>query len=341
VVMARARHDPIQSLYDITTLLGSGTFSDVKLGIEKSTGKEWAVKIISKKGDVKERRLEIIATEINILEAVHHKNIVNLKEYFETDSTYYLVMEKITGGELFDKIVELTSYSEKDASNITKQILEGVQHLHEKRIIHRDLKPENLLLSSKDLDADLKITDFGLSQIFDPDTEIKMTRAVGTPGYIAPEVLDLLENGEPYGKEVDLWGVGVILYILLCGFPPFYGEDEEEVYDKIQAGAFAYPSPYWDAISSSAKDLINHLLTINPPARYTAEQALAHPWIAGDDNNVGNLTQTIEQLKKFNAKRKFRGAINAIKALSRMSKASEGLLAKIRAQKAKEDTASV
>jgi len=335
--MNRARHEPIENYYHLTTVLGTGTFAEVKLGIEKETGKEWAVKIIKKKGDAKDRRMEIIQTEIKILESVHHKNIVNLKEYFQTNDEFFLVMEKITGGELFDKIVELVNYSERDASKITKQILEGVQHLHNNRIVHRDLKPENLLLSSKEMDADIKITDFGLSQIFDPGVEMKMNRAVGTPGYIAPEVLDFLDNGQPYGKEVDLWGIGVILYILLCGFPPFYGDNEEEVYDKIQEGAFTYPSPFWDNISESAKDLINHLLTLNPTKRYDVEQALKHPWIASfDTNNSANLSEAIEQLKKFNAKRKFKGAINAIKALNRMSKATEHLLERVRTQKAKD-----
>jgi len=213
----------------------------------------------------------------------------------------------------------LSHYSEKEASKIISQVLAGVQHLHTNRIVHRDLKPENLLLSSKDIDADIKITDFGLSEIFEEGQPMQMSRAVGTPGYLAPEILELLDNGKPYSKEVDLWSIGVILYILLCGFPPFYGDNDDEVYDKIVAGEWRFLSPYWDDVSQSAKDLITNLLELNPTKRFTAEQALSHPWIAARDrNSEAHLGTTISELKKFNAKRKFKGAILAVKALNKM-----------------------
>jgi len=230
-------------------------------------------------------------------------------------------MEIINGGELFEKIVELTHYSEKEASEIIKQVLSGIAHLHEKRIVHRDLKPENLLLSSKESNSDIKITDFGLSEIFEEGQPILMSRAVGTPGYLAPEVLELLDNDVPYGKEVDLWSTGVILYILLCGFPPFYGDNDDEVYDKIVAGNWRFLSPYWDNVSDSAKDLISNLLVLDPTKRFTAAQALAHPWIAASDrNSEAHLGTTISELKKFNAKRKLKGAFLAVKAMNKMKR---------------------
>jgi len=207
----------------------------------------------------------------------------------------------------------------KEAARLTAQILRGIAHLHENRIIHRDLKPENLLLSSKDLDAVIKITDFGLSKIFKAGEPELGYNAVGTPGYIAPEVLNLLDTGDPYSKEIDLWAVGVILYILLSGFPPFHGDDEEEIYDKITAGDWVFLAPYWDPVSKEAKDLIEKLLDLDPKKRLTAAQALAHPWIAHyETNSEAHLNETIVQLKKFNAKRKFKGAILAVKALSKL-----------------------
>jgi calcium/calmodulin-dependent protein kinase I len=289
---------------------------------EKASGKNWAVKIVGREGKSDdEKRMEIILTEIKILKVVNHQNIVNLKDIFEDQDSIYIVMENISGGELFEKIVELSHYSEKEASQIIRQVLSGVSHLHEKRIVHRDLKPENLLLSSKESNADIKITDFGLSEIFDEGKPILMTRAVGTPGYLAPEVLELLDNNIPYGKEVDLWGIGVILYILLCGFPPFYGDNDDEVYDKIVAGNWRFLSPYWDGVSDSAKDLITNLLVLDPTKRFTAAQALAHPWIAASDkNSEAHLGTTITELKKFNAKRKLKGAFLAVKAMNKMKR---------------------
>jgi len=316
------RPEPIEQFFDLGDILGSGSFSDVRLCTEKATGKKWAAKIVAKEGKTKdERRMEIIMVEINILKSVHHQNIVQLKDIFETKTHFYIVMEIISGGELFEKIVELTHYSEKDASKLTAQVLAGISHLHSRRVVHRDLKPENLLLSSKELNADVKITDFGLSEIFEENQPIKMDRAVGTPSYLAPEVLLLLENGVPYSQEVDLWAVGVILYILLCGFPPFYGETDDDIYDKIVEGTWSFIPPYWDHVSDSAKDLISKLLVLDPKQRLTAEQALAHPWISNQANNSeAHLNSTLEELKKFNARRKFKGAILAVKALSKLKR---------------------
>jgi len=265
--------------------------------------------------------MEIIMTEVKILKVVDHRNVVKLKDIYETPTTFYIVMEVINGGELFDKIVELSHYTEKDASKITFQILSGVGHLHSKNIVHRDLKPENLLLSSKETNADIKVTDFGLSKIFANGEIMQMDKAVGTPGYLAPEVLTLLDTGIPYGKEVDLWGIGVILYILLCGFPPFFGDSDDDVYDKIIENDWQFVSPYWDNVSDSAKSLIRGFLTHDRHKRFTIEQALAHPWIANLENNCEiHLDETIIQMKKFNARRKFKGLVHAVKAMSKFKK---------------------
>eukprot|EP00009_Paramoeba_aestuarina_P005960 CAMPEP_0201508350 /NCGR_PEP_ID=MMETSP0161_2-20130828/1746_1 /ASSEMBLY_ACC=CAM_ASM_000251 /TAXON_ID=180227 /ORGANISM="Neoparamoeba aestuarina, Strain SoJaBio B1-5/56/2" /LENGTH=362 /DNA_ID=CAMNT_0047902989 /DNA_START=98 /DNA_END=1186 /DNA_ORIENTATION=- len=310
------KKNPIEEDYDIGDVLGSGTFSEVKLGTLKSTGEKFAVKIMEKEEN-NPRKKEIIDIEIEILKRVNHTHVVKLTDIYETKTHYYLVLQLITGGELFDRIVELVHYSEKDASEIVKKIVLGVQHLHTKSIVHRDLKPENLLLSSKESDANVLITDFGLSAIL-PEGE-RLYRAVGTPGYLAPEVLETLDTGDGYKHEVDLWGVGVIMYILLCGFPPFYGDDDDEVYDKICDGFFEYPSPYWDDISDDAKDLIDHLLVLDPAKRFSSEDVLNHRWIA-NNTRTEVLQGTIAELKKFNARRKLRKGIFSVIAMQKLTK---------------------
>jgi len=272
-----ASNDPIENYYDLGEELGRGSFSVVHRCTNKKTKKEAAVKIIDKE-KLGTKKMEMVEIEVEILRRVNHSNIIRLQDLFQTPDKYFIVLELITGGELFDKIVELTSYSEKDASHLMSKILGAIDHLHVNNIIHRDLKPENLLLSSKDTDAEPKVTDFGLSCIISNNE--KLTKAVGTPGYIAPEILLTLdEELDGYSREVDLWSTGVIMYILLCGYPPFYAEEDDQVFDLIISGKFDFPEAQWKSISSSAKDLISHLLDTDPKKRYTAKQAIQHPWI--------------------------------------------------------------
>jgi len=319
-------NDPIENYYDLGEELGRGSFSVVHRCTNKKTKKEAAVKIIDKE-KLGTKKMEMVEIEVEILRRVNHSNIIRLQDLFQTPDKYFIVLELITGGELFDKIVELTSYSEKDASHLMSKILSSIDHLHENNIIHRDLKPENLLLSSKEIDAEPKVTDFGLSCIVTSASE-KLTKAVGTPGYIAPEILLTLdEELDGYGREVDLWSTGVIMYILLCGYPPFYAEEDDQVFDLIIAGKFEFPEGQWKSISNSAKDLITHLLVTDPNKRYTAKQALQHPWITTQQTTT-HLESAVAQLKSFNAKRKWKRGINTVLALGRFRAFKIGSLAK-------------
>jgi len=275
--------------YEIGETLGTGNFSIVKLAIEKKTGEKFAIKIIDKAIEDIER----VRTEVEILKKVKHENIISLQGFFESDKKIFLVMELVTGGELFEKIIEIGAYSERVAAEMTAQILRAVKYLHDLNIAHRDLKPTNLLLKSSDSHI-IKIADFGLSKIVGENT--LMQTACGTPIYVAPEVL----KGDGYDKEVDMWGVGVIMYIMLCGFPPFFddGSNMSELFDQIMTGQYDFPEPYWTDISDEAKDLIEHLLVVDPMKRYTAEETLEHPWLKSAAKDT-ELTHHKEKLRKF------------------------------------------
>ncbi|KAJ3169647.1 hypothetical protein HDU88_000838 [Geranomyces variabilis] len=260
--------------YDLGSTLGTGAFSEVRLGTERANGNKYAVKIIDKsKCKGKEGMID---TEVRILQKVRHENIIQMFEMYENETKICLVMELVTGGELFDDIVKRGRYTEVDCARIIHKILLALNYLHELGIVHRDLKPENLLLSDKSRRPKIMIGDFGLSKIFN-DEEVMKT-ACGTPGYVAPEVL----KRQGYGKEVDLWSLGVITYILLCGYPPFYDQNNIELFKLIMAGNFKFDKPWWDPISETAKDFIRKSLVVNPKDRQTAVQALNHPFITSN-----------------------------------------------------------
>ncbi|KAE8630590.1 hypothetical protein XENTR_v10000882 [Xenopus tropicalis] len=235
-----------------------------------------------------------------------HTGSVRLHDSISEEGFHYLVFDLVTGGELFEDIVAREYYSEADASHCIQQILESVNHCHLNGIVHRDLKPENLLLASKLKGAAVKLADFGLAIEVQGDQQAWFGFA-GTPGYLSPEVL----RKDPYGKPVDMWACGVILYILLVGYPPFWDEDQHRLYQQIKAGAYDFPSPEWDTVTPEAKDLINKMLTINPAKRITAAEALRHPWICQRSTvaSMMHRQETVDCLKKFNARRKLKGAI--------------------------------
>ncbi|XP_043953062.1 calcium/calmodulin-dependent protein kinase type II delta 1 chain isoform X2 [Gambusia affinis] len=291
--------------YQLYEELGKGAFSIVKRCMKISTGHEYAAKIINTK-KLSARDHQKLEREARICRLLKHANIVRLHDSISEEGFHYLVFDLVTGGELFEDIVAREYYSEADASHCIQQILEAVLHCHQMGVVHRDLKPENLLLASKLKGAAVKLADFGLAIEVQGDQQAWFGFA-GTPGYLSPEVL----RKDPYGKPVDMWACGVILYILLVGYPPFWDEDQHKLYQQIKAGAYDFPSPEWDTVTAEAKDLINKMLTINPAKRVTAADALKHPWIC-QRSTVASMVhrqETVECLKKFNARRKLKGAI--------------------------------
>ncbi|XP_026668251.1 calcium/calmodulin-dependent protein kinase type II alpha chain isoform X22 [Ceratina calcarata] len=291
--------------YELHEELGKGAFSVVRRCVQRNTGHEFAAKIINTK-KLTPRDFQKLEREARICRKLQHPNIVRLHESIQEENSHYLVFDLVTGGELFEDIVAREFYSEADASHCIQQILESVNHCHHNGIVHRDLKPENLLLASKIKGAAVKLADFGLAIEVQGDAQAWFGFA-GTPGYLSPEVL----RKEPYGKPVDIWACGVILYILLVGYPPFWDEDQHKLYAQIKAGSYDYPSPEWDTVTPEAKNLINQMLTVNPSKRITASDALKHPWICQRERvaSVVHRQETVDCLKKFNARRKLKGAI--------------------------------
>ncbi|XP_057644244.1 calcium/calmodulin-dependent protein kinase type II subunit alpha isoform X1 [Chionomys nivalis] len=325
--------------YQLFEELGKGAFSVVRRCVKVLAGQEYAAKIINTK-KLSARDHQKLEREARICRLLKHPNIVRLHDSISEEGHHYLIFDLVTGGELFEDIVAREYYSEADASHCIQQILEAVLHCHQMGVVHRDLKPENLLLASKLKGAAVKLADFGLAIEVEGEQQAWFGFA-GTPGYLSPEVL----RKDPYGKPVDLWACGesiqrpdchpdpevplhfpslsrftvpllllspgVILYILLVGYPPFWDEDQHRLYQQIKAGAYDFPSPEWDTVTPEAKDLINKMLTINPSKRITAAEALKHPWISHRSTVASCMhrQETVDCLKKFNARRKLKGAI--------------------------------
>ncbi|XP_010850640.1 PREDICTED: calcium/calmodulin-dependent protein kinase type II subunit gamma isoform X8 [Bison bison bison] len=301
-----------------------GAFSVVRRCVKKTSTQEYAAKIINTK-KLSARDHQKLEREARICRLLKHPNIVRLHDSISEEGFHYLVFDLVTGGELFEDIVAREYYSEADASHCIHQILESVNHIHQHDIVHRDLKPENLLLASKCKGAAVKLADFGLAIEVQGEQQAWFGFA-GTPGYLSPEVL----RKDPYGKPVDIWACGVILYILLVGYPPFWDEDQHKLYQQIKAGAYDFPSPEWDTVTPEAKNLINQMLTINPAKRITADQALKHPWVCQRSTvaSMMHRQETVECLRKFNARRKLKGAILTTMLVSRNFSAAKSLLNK-------------
>jgi len=277
--------------YTLLQKLGKGHFAEVYLCVEKKSGQRYAVKIFTKHAGMEDRsKTEGLQQEIGVLMGVSHPNVLCLKDTFNERDRVYLVLELASEGELFNFIVMKQKLSEDESRKLFIQLFQGMKYLHERNIVHRDIKPENILLTDKNLHV--KLADFGLAKII--GEESFTTTLCGTPSYVAPEILADTKHRK-YTKAVDVWSLGVVLYICLCGFPPF----SDELYSRdfpytlsqqIRSGRFDYPSPYWDSVGDSALDLIDSMLVVDPERRFTIDDCLSHPWLAQQNTNVNDST---------------------------------------------------
>jgi len=303
-------------VYTLKGVLGTGAFSTVKEGVHKNAppGVSYAIKVVDRNKLTEEDAAALI-DEVTILKEFDHPHVIKLFDFFEEPNTYYLVMERMSGGELFDRIVAKLYYNEKEARDVCKTLLDAVNYCHENNVAHRDLKPENLLLLSAENDSEVKIADFGFAKrVFVPNS---LTTQCGTPGYVAPEILE----GLPYDTAADMWSVGVILYILLGGYPPFIEKNQRDLFRKIRRGEYEFHEEYWGAVSQDAKNLISSLLAVDPKKRLAAEEALSNNWIMGDDAELAkkDLGANLDKFKEFNAKRKFKAAVKSVMIVNKLS----------------------
>ncbi|KAH9803678.1 calcium-dependent protein kinase 9 [Citrus sinensis] len=290
-------YDDVRLYYNLGKKLGRGQFGVTYLCTEKSTGRQFACKSIAKRKLVTKNDKDDIKREIQIMQHLSGQpSIVDFKGAYEDRHFVHIVMEYCAGGELFDRIIAKGHYSERDAASVFGDIMNSVNVCHSKGVMHRDLKPENFLFNSKDENARLKVTDFGLSSFFE---EGKVYRdRLGSAYYVAPELLRC-----KYGKEIDIWSAGVILYVLLSGVPPFWAETEKGIYDAILQGKLDFETNPWPTISSGAKDLVRKMLTEKRKKRITAAQVLEHPWLkeSGEASDKPIDSAVIFRMKQFRA----------------------------------------
>jgi calcium-dependent protein kinase len=290
----------IEADYELRETLGSGAFAKVVKVLHKKSGQYRALKIIKKQKDQDPARMYL---EVEILKKLVHPNIMQIFEFYEDKKNFQIITELCEGGELFDMIVEKGSFNEDEGAWVMKQLLSAVNYIHTNSICHRDIKPENILLDTKK-DNIIKIIDWGTARFFDKSK--KMNKISGTPYYIAPEVLF-----EKYDEKCDIWSCGIILYIILCGYPPFNGENDSEILAKIKLGKFTFPDEEWEHVSDSAKNLILKMLTFKPEERPSAGQCLEHPWIKDHNKRVINPNlgkKCLNNMRKFHAGRKLQQA---------------------------------
>ncbi|KAK2774862.1 hypothetical protein FQN53_003477 [Emmonsiellopsis sp. PD_33] len=295
-----------KSQYRFGRTLGAGTYGIVREA-DCPAGKV-AVKIILKK-NVKGNE-QMVYDELDMLQRLHHPHIVRFHDWFESRDKYYIVTQLATGGELFDRICEYGKFTEKDASQTIRQVLDAVNYLHERNVVHRDLKPENLLYLNPKPDSPLVLADFGIAKMLDNPSEVLTTMA-GSFGYAAPEVM--LKQG--HGKAVDMWSMGVITYTLLCGYSPFRSENLQDLIDECKGGRIVFHERYWRDVSQDAKDFIHTLLQPDQLKRATSEEALAHPWLKGETASDHNL---LPELKAYMAKARLKRGIEIIKLANRI-----------------------
>lgn len=310
------RKGKLAQTYFIREKLGRGQFAIVLKVERKSDGKLFAAKII-KKRNFKPEVMRKMYEEVRILSKLRHPNINFLIETINTKKHIHMVLELLEGDELFVSIVEKKRYTEIEAANVIRQVTRACEHMHERRIIHRDLKPQNLVYLDPN-NAQICVTDFGLAKLVKSEDGL-METTCGTPGYVAPEVLEMTK----YDSKVDLWSIGVILYILLCGFPPFTSKNRLTLYNLIKSGKFNFPSPYWDHISIEAKDCIRKLLVVDAKERLSATALLKHEWISSKfSNSTKNLIRGgyDHRFKRFVLLNRLRRGVDTVLFLNRLKR---------------------
>lgn len=309
-----AKGASIREFYTLGKTLGKGSFATTKLATAKDKSL-WAAKVLNKR-TMSEEDLKAFKQEITILKVLDHPNVCWTREIFEDRNNYYVICELMTGGELFDRIVEKEYYTEKEAAICISDICKALVYCHDRGIVHRDLKPENIMYANMKANSAVKVVDFGLSTRA-AHGESSMKTACGTPEYVAPEVI----SKKPYTNKCDMWSVGVIMYILLCGYPPFGEENSRLLYRKIRSADIDFPPEDWHCISKEAHSLVNSLIVVDIDKRLSAKQVLEHPWMVkmlpGDYTPAGaseeakplpGLAKAQGLMKAFNARRKLKAA---------------------------------
>jgi len=325
--------------YEVGKVLGKGSIGKTLEGISKKTGQKVAIKALPRSHP--EFDYKTLMTEIAIMKRVDHAHCIKLHDVFEDEKLVYLVQDLATGGELFDRVVESGSFSEKDACFMIKQVIEACAYLHSIGICHRDLKPENVLMLSSDENSPdykvVKIADFGLSSLSAVEYQATMATACGTPEYLAPELVAMVANDDEsevaYSSKVDIWAIGVILYVMISGFHPFYTGNQAQLYDSIMKGNYSFPNPAFAKVSRETKDFISWVLQVNPDKRPSADEVLKHPWVLrGEQTLKLDDLGTASTLGEYNTKRQSRKSLKRVslsaKAAVRMQVAlSKGKLA--------------
>ncbi|KAF2177560.1 Pkinase-domain-containing protein [Zopfia rhizophila CBS 207.26] len=305
--------------YAIQEQLGRGHFTSVHVCIEKKSGLSYAVKVFDRRdGSAEHLKVDDLQQEVAVLMGISHPSLLGLKDAFNEDDTLYLVLDFAPEGDLFNWIARNQKLTEAEARKVLIQLFQGIKYLHERKIVHRDIKPENILLVDKNLG--IKLADFGLAKII--GEEYFTTTLYGTPRYIAPELLEP-SHYRRYTHAVDIWSLGVVLYICLCGFQPFSDalyspEHPYTLPQQIKMGLFDFPSPYWDSIGDPALDLIDRMLTVDVEKRITVDECLKHPWITQENqsDNVDGFNATAQlsfSNRKLHRERTLLSTINDIK----------------------------
>jgi serine/threonine protein kinase len=297
--------------------LKSGSFATVCRGTHRASGKKVAIKCVLRK-DLPPTDDAAIYDEVAIMSSLLHPHIVPLIDFFEEKDCYFLVMELMSGGDLFDRIGKKKAYSEADARDLTVKMLKSMAFCHNHNIAHCDMKPKNLLLMSEDNDSYIKLADFGFAARC--HTPKSLTKQCGTPFFVSPEIL----MRRPYDYQSDMWSVGCIIFLLLCGNLPFMGRSQKELFKKIVSGKFVFDDDDWCDVSDEAKDLVTQLLVLDPDQRMTSQQALKHKWMKASDDRLKmmSLAGTSQRLKTFNARMKLRSAMIAVDWVSSLKRTS-------------------